>query len=274
MGFWDWLHDHNRRERENPPKARDRRFDTTVLHPPGESTSNSSSPKQRIVLPGNELSPIYTYHGKPLKHLKMGDEFELTVSTAPQIIKSDLSYGMEWNTSSDGYALLYGGKVIGASARLDRLIRDITKHGYEVVLQAKKTGWYEKNIIPEIEVFWPDYADIEIWWDIQQAFDDEIPIDWEMGRFNFTANGESIGRRKNNIPITFQLLDPKPGSKAKPKIGASYRDKLLFTTTARSMSYKYLSEAMDSEYFAVANRMDSMQDDGQYYRVSFCWKKD
>ena len=89
--------------------------------------------------------PVYVYYGEPLRKIRKGDVFDAEVVTKPMRLRSELTGGV-WDTTDDGFALAYKGKVFGAASALGNTFKDITELGYRITVSCRMTGWYAKGI--------------------------------------------------------------------------------------------------------------------------------
>lgn len=84
--------------------------------------------------------PVYVYYGEPLRKIRKGDVFDAEVVTKPMRLRSELTGGV-WDTTDDGFALAYKGKVFGAASALGNTFKDITELGYRITVSCRMTGW-------------------------------------------------------------------------------------------------------------------------------------
>lgn len=88
---------------------------------------------------------VYVYYGEPLRKIRKGDVFDAEVVTKPMRLRSELTGGV-WDTTDNGFALAYKGKVFGAASALGNTFKDITELGYRITVSCRMTGWYAKGI--------------------------------------------------------------------------------------------------------------------------------
>lgn len=92
---------------------------------------------------------VYVYYPQPLAKIKDGDFFTLVVDPNNMKLTSALT-GSVFDTSKGGYAVRYNGKVIGACNFSSATIKKLASYGFTIKIKAKRDGWYEKRIIPNI----------------------------------------------------------------------------------------------------------------------------
>lgn len=106
---------------------------------------------------------VYVYYGEPLRKIRKGDVFDAEVVTKPMRLRSELTGGV-WDTTYDGFALAYKGKVFGAASALGNTFKDITELGYRITVSCRMTGWYAKGI-PTVVMMIDEPEEIFAWLD-------------------------------------------------------------------------------------------------------------
>lgn len=131
--------------------------------------------KPELAFSGVHERQVYVYYGKPLKRVHRGDSFFADIVTKPTKLVSELTGGV-WDTSTDGVALAYKGKVFGATSVLRQTFRKLERKGYKVRVQCKMIGWLAPGI-PEILMMIPDPDEIFRWMDDCERTGEEVPFD-------------------------------------------------------------------------------------------------
>lgn len=106
---------------------------------------------------------VYVYYGEPLRKIRKGDVFDAEVVTKPMRLRSELTGGV-WDTTDNGFALAYKGKVFGAASALGNTFKDITELGYRITVSCRMTGWYAKGI-PTVVMMIDEPEEIFAWLD-------------------------------------------------------------------------------------------------------------
>ncbi len=148
---------------------------TEVISAKMEAMSKSREP---LVLAGTYERRVYTYYGKPLKGLRVGDSFMADVVTTPVRLASSLTGG-EWDTGEGGIALAYRGKVFGATSTLAQTFGKIARKGYRIKVKCMMTGWFAPGY-PETVMLLPDPDKIFAWLDECDRLGEDVPFgEWE-----------------------------------------------------------------------------------------------
>ena len=137
--------------------------------------SRLTTANPELAFSGTHERQVYTYYGKPLKRVRQGDSFYADIVTKPTKLVSELTGGV-WDTSTDGVALAYKGKVFGATSVLRQTFRTLERRGYRVKVRCEMVGWFASGI-PEILMMIPDPDEIFRWMDDCERMSKEVPFD-------------------------------------------------------------------------------------------------
>lgn len=243
--------------------------------------------------------PVYVYYGEPLKKIRKGDVFDAEVVTKPMRLRSELTGGV-WDTTDDGFALAYKGKVFGAASALGNTFKDITELGYRITVSCRMTGWYAKGI-PTVVMMIDEPEEIFAWLDackglgrdvsfeerhstecesaalsertrleLSKACGRELPVGVD-GDCVYIEDDKWAGRRKSGIfpvEVSTELIPTPRGSKAKPHVAVFVDGAMTADVSARCVHYKTLAEhAGERPYFACCQKREG-HDGSPIWRVT------
>lgn len=243
--------------------------------------------------------PVYVYYGEPLRKIRKGDVFDAEVVTKPMRLRSELTGGV-WDTTDDGFALAYKGKVFGAASALGNTFKDITELGYRVTVSCRMTGWYAKGI-PTVVMMIDEPEEIFAWLDackglgrdvsfeerhspecesaalsertrleLSKACGRELPVGVD-GDCVYIEDDKWAGRRKSGIfpvEVSTELIPTPRGSKAKPHVAVFVNGAMAADVSARCVHYKTLAEhAGERPYFACCQKREG-HDGSPIWRVT------
>lgn len=232
--------------------------------------------------------PVYVYYGEPVKKIRKGDVFDAEVVTKPMRLRSELTGGV-WDTTDDGFALAYKGKVFGAASALGNTFKDITELGYRITVSCRMTGWYAKGI-PTVVMMIDEPEEIFTWLDackglgrdvsfeerhspecesaalsertrleLSKACGRELPVGVD-GDCVYIEDDKWTGRRKSGIfpvEVSTELIPTPRGSKAKPHVAVFVDGAMVTDVSARCVHYKTLAEhAGERPYFACCQKRE------------------
>ncbi len=232
--------------------------------------------------------PVYVYYGEPLRKIRKGDVFDAEVVTKPMRLRSELTGGV-WDTTDDGFALAYKGKVFGAASALGNTFKDITELGYRITVSCRMTGWYAKGI-PTVVMMIDEPEEIFAWLDackglgrdvsfeerhspecesaalsertrleLSKACGRELPVGVD-GDCVYIEDDKWTGMRKSGVfPVeVYTELIPTPrGSTAKPHVAVFVDGAMAADVSARCVHYKTLAEhAGERPYFACCQKRE------------------
>lgn len=231
---------------------------------------------------------VYVYYGKPLRKIRIGDVFDAEVVTKPVRLKSELTGGV-WDTTDNGVALAYKGKIFGATSILGNTFKDIAKLGYKITVSCKMTGWYAEGI-PDIIMTIIDPEEIFAWVDACKnlgrdvRFEDRHAAEYEAaasaehvrfalsrecgrelpagvdGCHVFIADDKWAGRRNGGVfpvEVSTELVPTPHGSQAKPHVVVVADGAIVADIGARNMQYVTLAEHVgEHPYFACCQKRD------------------
>lgn len=214
---------------------------------------------------------VYVYYGEPLRKIRKGDVFDAEVVTKPMRLRSELTGGV-WDTTDNGFALAYKGKVFGAASALGNTFKDITELGYRITVSCRMTGWYAKGI-PTVVMMIDEPEEIFAWLDACNGlgrdvrFKDrhspeceaatskvqtarrlskmcgmELPPDVN-GVIMYVDDADWAAARPHGrtpVEVSTELMEVPTGSSAKPHISVSVNDCRVAEVSARSTRYKDL----------------------------------
>ncbi|MFR1681308.1 MAG: hypothetical protein ACLTHL_07100 [Collinsella sp.] len=231
---------------------------------------------------------VYVYYGEPLRKIRKGDVFDAEVVTKPMRLRSELTGGV-WDTTDNGFALAYKGKVFGAASALGNTFKDITELGYRITVSCRMTGWYAKGI-PTVVMMIDEPEEIFTWLDackglgrdvsfeerhspecesaalsertrleLSKACGRELPVGVD-GDCVYIEDDKWTGRRKSGIfpvEVSTELIPTPRGSKAKPHVAVFVDGAMVTDVSARCVHYKTLAEhAGERPYFACCQKRE------------------
>ena len=231
---------------------------------------------------------VYVYYGEPLRKIRKGDVFDAEVVTKPMRLRSELTGGV-WDTTDNGFALAYKGKVFGAASALGNTFKDITELGYRITVSCRMTGWYAKGI-PTVVMMIDEPEEIFAWLDACKGlgrdvrFEDrhspeceaatskvqtarmlskmcgrELPVGVD-GDCVYIEDDKWAGRRKSGIfpvEVSTELVPTPRGSTAKPHVAVFVDGAMAADVSARCVHYKTLAEhAGERPYFACCQKRE------------------
>lgn len=231
---------------------------------------------------------VYVYYGEPLRKIHKGDVFDAEVVTKPMRLRSELTGGV-WDTTDNGFALAYKGKVFGAASALGNTFEDIAKLGYKITVSCRMTGWYAKGI-PTVVMMIDEPEEIFAWLDACKGlgrdvrFEDrhspecevatskvqtarmlskmcgrELPVGVD-GDCVYIEDDKWAGRRKSGIfpvEVSTELIPTPRGSTAKPHVAVFVDGAMVTDVGARCVHYKTLAEhAGERPYFACCQKRE------------------
>lgn len=242
---------------------------------------------------------VYVYYGEPLRKIRKGDVFDAEVVTKPMRLRSELTGGV-WDTTDDGFALAYKGKVFGAASALGNTFKDITELGYRITVSCRMTGWYAKGI-PTVVMMIDEPEEIFAWLDackglgrdvsfeerhspecesaalsertrleLSKACGRELPVGVD-GDCVYIEDDKWAGRRKSGVfpvEVSTELIPTPRGSKAKPHVAVFVDGAMAADVSARCVHYKTLAEhAGERPYFACCQKREG-HDGSPIWRVT------
>ena len=242
---------------------------------------------------------VYVYYGEPLRKIRKGDVFDAEVVTKPMRLRSELTGGI-WDTTDDGFALAYKGKVFGAASALGNTFKDITELGYRITVSCRMTGWYAKGI-PTVVMKIDEPEEIFAWLDackglgrdvsfeerhspecesaalsertrleLSKACGRELPVGVD-GDCVYIEDDKWAGSRKSEIfpvEVSTELIPTPRGSKAKPHVAVFVDGAMAADVSARCVHYKTLAEhAGERPYFACCQKREG-HDGSPIWRVT------
>lgn len=231
---------------------------------------------------------VYVYYGEPLRKIRKGDVFDAEVVTKPMRLRSELTGGV-WDTTDNGFALAYKGKVFGAASALGNTLKDIAELGYRITVSCRMTGWYAKGI-PTVVMMIDEPEEIFAWLDACKGlgrdvrFEDrhsseceaatskvqtarmlskmcgrELPVGVD-GDCVYIEDDKWAGRRKSGIfpvEVSTELVPTPRGSTAKPHVAVFVDGAMATDVSARCVHYKTLAEhAGERPYFACCQKRE------------------
>lgn len=243
--------------------------------------------------------PVYVYYGEPLKKIRKGDVFDAEVVTKPMRLRSELTGGV-WDTTDDGFALAYKGKVFGAASALGNTFKDITELGYRITVSCRMTGWYAKGI-PTVVMMIDEPEEIFAWLDackglgrdvsfekrhspecesaalsertrleLSKACGRELPVGVD-GDCVYIEDDKWTGMRKSGVfpvEVSTELIPTPRGSTAKPHVAVFVDGSMAADVSARCVHYKTLAEhAGERPYFACCQKREG-HDGSPIWRVT------
>lgn len=232
--------------------------------------------------------PVYVYYGEPLRKIRKGDVFDAEVVTKPMRLRSELTGGV-WDTTDDGFALAYKGKVFGAASALGNTFKDITELGYRITVSCRMTGWYAKGI-PTVVMMIDEPEEIFAWLDackglgrdvsfeerhspecesaalsertrleLSKACGRELPVGVD-GDCVYIEDDKWTGMRKSGVfpvEVSTELIPTPRGSTAKPHVAVFVDGAMAADVSARCVHYKTLAEhAGERPYFACCQKRE------------------
>lgn len=242
---------------------------------------------------------VYVYYGEPLRKIRKGDVFDAEVVTKPMRLRSELTGGV-WDTTDDGFALAYKGKVFGAASALGNTFKDITKLGYRITVSCRMTGWYAKGI-PTVVMMIDEPEEIFAWLDackglgrdvsfeerhspecesaalsertrleLSKACGRELPVGVD-GDCVYIEDDKWAGMRKSGVfpvEVSTELIPTPRGSTAKPHVAVFVDGSMAADVSARCVHYKTLAEhAGERPYFACCQKREG-HDGSPIWRVT------
>lgn len=243
--------------------------------------------------------PVYVYYGEPLRKIRKGDVFDAEVVTKPMRLRSELTGGV-WDTTDDGFALAYKGKVFGAASALGNTFKDITELGYRITVSCRMTGWYAKGI-PTVVMMIDEPEEIFAWLDackglgrdvsfeerhspecesaalsertrleLSKACGRELPVGVD-GDCVYIEDDRWAGMRKSGVfpvEVSTELIPTPRGSTAKPHVAVFVDGSMAADVSARCVHYKTLAEhAGERPYFACCQKREG-HDGSPIWRVT------
>lgn len=237
---------------------------------------------------GERERPAYVYYGEPLRKIRKGDVFDAEVVTKPMRLRSELTGGV-WDTTDDGFALAYKGKVFGAASALGNTFKDITELGYRITVSCRMTGWYAKGI-PTVVMMIDEPEEIFAWLDackglgrdvsfeerhspecesaalsertrleLSKACGRELPVGVD-GDCVYIEDDKWTGMRKSGVfpvEVSTELIPTPRGSTAKPHVAVFVDGAMAADVSARCVHYKTLAEhAGERPYFACCQKRE------------------
>lgn len=231
---------------------------------------------------------VYVYYGEPLRKIRKGDVFDAEVVTKPMRLRSELTGGV-WDTTDDGFALAYKGKVFGAASALGNTFKDITELGYRITVSCRMTGWYAKGI-PTVVMMIDEPEEIFAWLDacnglgrdvsfeerhspecesaalsertrleLSKACGRELPVGVD-GDCVYIEDDKWTGMRKSGVfpvEVSTELIPTPRGSTAKPHVAVFVDGAMAADVSARCVHYKTLAEhAGERPYFACCQKRE------------------
>lgn len=232
--------------------------------------------------------PVYVYYGEPLRKIRKGDVFDAEVVTKPMRLRSELTGGV-WDTTDDGFALAYKGKVFGAASALGNTFKDITELGYRITVSCRMTRWYAKGI-PTVVMMIDEPEEIFAWLDackglgrdvsfeerhspecesaalsertrleLSKACGRELPVGVD-GDCVYIEDDKWTGMRKSGVfpvEVSTELIPTPRGSTAKPHVAVFVDGAMAADVSARCVHYKTLAEhAGERPYFACCQKRE------------------
>lgn len=232
--------------------------------------------------------PAYVYYSEPLRKIRKGDVFNAEVVTKPMRLRSELTGGV-WDTTDDGFALAYKGKVFGAASALGNTFKDITELGYRITVSCRMTGWYAKGI-PTVVMMIDEPEEIFAWLDackglgrdvsfeerhspecesaalsertrleLSKACGRELPVGVD-GDCVYIEDDKWTGMRKSGVfpvEVSTELIPTPRGSTAKPHVAVFVDGAMAADVSARCVHYKTLAEhAGERPYFACCQKRE------------------
>lgn len=231
---------------------------------------------------------VYVYYGEPLRKIRKGDVFDAEVVTKPMRLRSELTGGV-WDTTDNGFALAYKGKVFGAASALGNTFKDITELGYRITVSCRMTGWYAKGI-PTVVMMIDEPEEIFAWLDackglgrdvsfeerhspecesaalsertrleLSKACGRELPVGVD-GDCVYIEDDKWAGMRKSGVfpvEVSTELIPTPRGSTAKPHVAVFVDGAMAADVSARCVHYKTLAEhAGERPYFACCQKRE------------------
>lgn len=231
---------------------------------------------------------VYVYYGEPLRKIRKGDVFDAEVVTKPMRLRSELTGGV-WDTTDNGFALAYKGKVFGAASALGNTFKDITELGYRITVSCRMTGWYAKGI-PTVVMMIDEPEEIFAWLDackglgrdvsfeerhspecesaalsertrleLSKACGRELPVGVD-GDCVYIEDDKWTGMRKSGVfpvEVSTELIPTPRGSTAKPHVAVFVDGAIAADVSARCVHYKTLAEhAGERPYFACCQKRE------------------
>lgn len=231
---------------------------------------------------------VYVYYGEPLRKIRKGDVFDAEVVTKPMRLRSELTGGV-WDTTDNGFALAYKGKVFGAASALGNTFKDITELGYRITVSCRMTGWYAKGI-PTVVMMIDEPEEIFAWLDackglgrdvsfeerhspecesaalsertrleLSKACGRELPVGVD-GDCVYIEDDKWTGMRKSGVfpvEVSTELIPTPRGSTAKPHVAVFVDGAMAADVSARCVHYKTLAEhAGERSYFACCQKRE------------------
>jgi len=231
---------------------------------------------------------VYVYYGEPLRKIRKGDAFDAEVVTKPMRLRSELTGGV-WDTTDNGFALAYKGKVFGAASALGNTFKDITELGYRITVSCRMTGWYAKGI-PTVVMMIDEPEEIFAWLDackglgrdvsfeerhspecesaalsertrleLSKACGRELPVGVD-GDCVYIEDDKWTGMRKSGVfpvEVSTELIPTPRGSTAKPHVAVFVDGAMAADVSARCVHYKTLAEhAGERPYFACCQKRE------------------
>ncbi|MDJ1121803.1 hypothetical protein QJ043_06950 [Olsenella sp. YH-ols2217] len=212
----------------------------------GESTKPAKTPQkapERIQVPqgkiaydieGKQSIVTYVYVGEQLARVPEGDTFWLDVVWAtPEVQRIAEQWG--WEPFDNSLVLVYQGVPVAGINWNVRLLHELLDMGVKVRLRARRNRGFYQPGIPNVKSRLPEESkgadQIWAWLNRHGMFRKFVYA---------TATEASIEDGKYRVEV--RMVEPKPGSKAKPRVGYFVGDKMIGFTTARSSKYGEMRE--------------------------------
>ena len=231
---------------------------------------------------------VYVYYGEPLRKIRKGDVFDAEVVTKPMRLRSELTGGV-WDTTDNGFALAYKGKVFGAASALGNPVQDITELGYRITVSCRMTGGDAKGI-PTVVMMIDEPEEIFAGLDackglgrdvsfeerhspecesaalsertrleLSKACGRELPVGVD-GDCVYIEDDKWTGMRKSGVfpvEVSTELIPTPRGSTAKPHVAVFVDGAMAADVSARCVHYKTLAEhAGERPYFACCQKRE------------------
>ena len=223
-----------------------------------------------------------------MRKIRKGDVFDAEVVTKPMRLRSELTGGV-WDTTDNGFALAYKGKVFGAASALGNTFKDITELGYRITVSCRMTGWYAKGI-PTVVMMIDEPEEIFAWLDackglgrdvsfeerhspecesaalsertrleLSKACGRELPVGVD-GDCVYIEDDKWTGMRKSGVfpvEVSTELIPTPRGSTAKPHVAVFVDGAMAADVSARCVHYKTLAEHTgERPYFACCQKRE------------------
>lgn len=254
---------------------------------------------ESVILEGKTSHTVYIYYAKPLSSIKKGGEFYADVVTKP--VKLVSPTGSVWDTTDDGLAFSYKGKVFGASASYAETFKKLESMGIHVKVKMKHMGKYDKYV-PKIIMMLPDMNDVWDWIhlreftnekvsfqnapqrkDLIEAIKEHKKLERAFGAVlpnyvdGFIINRDGFEPVDANPagPSTGLWLMPVPdGSRAKPHIALNIDGKTMEELAAKNTEYEKAAKLVGCEVYRAFRREKQRDDGTKYHQLVMLFKVD